>query len=113
MKKFLSFLSFASLLFLNILFFIPFSQATTTEEIVISAPTNRLLSGSSALQVQLTDLQGNSLGFPAYVSLNLSVISSATAWLTSIAALLLLIGVIAQSVRRFKSNKQEELSIEN
>ena len=45
MKKFLSFLSFASFLFLNSLFFIPFSQAATTEEIIISAPTHRLLSG--------------------------------------------------------------------
>ena len=79
----------------------------------ILLPIDVFASGSSGLKVQLTDLQGNPLGFPAYVSLNLSVISSTTAWLTSIAALLLLIGVIAQSVRRFKSNKQEELSIEN
>jgi hypothetical protein len=86
-------------------------EANSKKQILL--PIDVFASGSSALQVQLTDLQGNSLGFPAYVSLNLSVISSATAWLTSIAALLLLIGVIAQSVRRFKSNKQEELSIEN
>ena len=86
-------------------------EANSKKQILL--PIDVFASGSSALQVQLTDLQGNPLGFPAYVSLNLSVISSATAWLTSIAALLLLIGVIAQSVRRFKSNKQEELSIEN
>ena len=41
----LSTLSLASFLFLNSLFFIPFSQAATTEEIIISAPTHRLLSG--------------------------------------------------------------------
>ncbi|MEY4380227.1 MAG: hypothetical protein RLZZ378_630 [Actinomycetota bacterium] len=86
-------------------------EANSKKQILL--PIDVFASGSSALQVQLTDLQGNPLGFPAYVSLNLSVISSATAWLTTIAALLLLIGVIAQSVRRFKSNKQEELSIEN
>ena len=86
-------------------------EANSKKQILL--PIDVFASGSSALQVQLTDLQGNHLGFPAYVSLNLSVISSTTAWLTSIAALLLLIGVIAQSVRRFKSNKQEELSIEN
>ena len=45
MKKFLFYLSLASFLFLNSLFFVPFSQAATAEEIIISAPTHRLLSG--------------------------------------------------------------------
>ncbi len=72
-------------------------------------PIDVFASGTSALQVQLTDLDGKAIGYPVYISLNLTVISTTTTWLTSIAALLLLIGVITQSVRRFKSNKGEEL----
>lgn len=71
-------------------------------------PIDVFASGTSALQVQLTDLTGKAIGYPIYISLNLTVISTTTTWLTSVAALLLLIGVITQSVRRFKSNKGEE-----
>ena len=68
-------------------------------------PIEVLASGNSSLLTQLTNLDNKPIGFPVYISLKLSVISPVATWITSGAAVVLLIAAIIQSVRRFRGGK--------
>ena len=68
-------------------------------------PIEVLASGNSSLLTQLTNLDNKPIGFPVYISLKLSVISPVATWITSGAAVVLLIAAIIQSVRRFRRGK--------
>ena len=70
-------------------------------------PIEVLASGNSSLLTQLTNLDNKPIGFPVYISLKLSVISPVATWITSGAAVVLLIAAIIQSVRRFRRGKHE------
>ena len=70
-------------------------------------PIEVLASGNSSLLTQLTNLDNKPIGFPVYIPLKLSVISPVATWITSGAAVVLLIAAIIQSVRRFRRGKHE------
>jgi uncharacterized membrane-anchored protein len=52
--------------------------------------------------VQLTNLDNKPVGYPVYINLKLSVISPVATWITTAAAVLLIIAVLVQSVRRVR-----------
>ena len=62
-------------------------------------PIEVFAAGDSRLLVQLTNLENKPVGYPVYINLKLSVISPVTTWITTIAALLLIIAVLVRSVR--------------
>ena len=68
-------------------------------------PVKALASGSSGLLAQLTNLENKPVGYPVNIALNLSVISPVTTWITSGAAILLIIAAMVQSWRRVKRKK--------
>ena len=65
-------------------------------------PIEVFAAGDSRLLVQLTNLENKPVGYPVYINLKLSVISPVTTWITTIAALLLIIAVLVRSVRGFR-----------
>ena len=58
--------------------------------------------GDSRLLVQLTNLENKPVGYPVYIDLKLSVISPVATWITTAAAVLLIIAALVQSVRRVR-----------
>jgi len=65
-------------------------------------PIQALASGNSGLLAQLTNLDNKPVGYPVNIALNLSVISPVTTWITSGAAILLIIAAMVQSWRRVR-----------
>jgi hypothetical protein len=65
-------------------------------------------SGNSSLLAQLSNLDNNPVGFPVYINLKLSVISPIATWITSGAAIVLMVAAILQSIRRFRRGKNEQ-----
>ncbi len=65
-------------------------------------PIEVFAAGDSRLLVQLTNLENKPVGYPVYINLKLSVISPVTTWITTAAAVLLIITALVQSVRRVR-----------
>jgi hypothetical protein len=65
-------------------------------------PIQVFAAGDSRLLVQLTNLENKPVGYPVYINLKLSVISPVTTWITTAAAVLLIIAALVQSVRRVR-----------
>ena len=76
-------------------------------KVQVLLPVEVVASGDSSLLAQLSNLENKPIGFPVYINLKLSVISPIATWITSGAAVVLLIAAIIQSVRRFKRGKNE------
>jgi hypothetical protein len=68
-------------------------------------PIQALASGNSGLLAQLTNLDNKPVGYPVNIALNLSVISPLATWITSGAAILLIIAAMVQSWRRVRRRK--------
>jgi hypothetical protein len=83
------------------------------QQIVIPAKSKLQLSmdvtviapGNTDITAQLTDTNGNPVSDPALLSLNLTVIDTRVAWFTTGAAIILLLGAVAQSVRRVRRSR--------
>ena len=65
-------------------------------------PIEVFAAGDSRLLVQLTNLENKPVGYPVYINLKLSVISPVATWITTAAAVLLIIAALVQSVRRVR-----------
>ena len=65
-------------------------------------PIEVFAAGDSRLLVQLTNLENKPVGYPVYINLKLSVISPVATWITTSAAVLLIIAALVQSVRRVR-----------
>ena len=65
-------------------------------------PIQVFAAGDSRLLVQLTNLDNKPVGYPVYINLKLSVISPVATWITTAAAVLLIIAALVQSVRRVR-----------
>ena len=77
-------------------------------KVQVLLPVEVVASGDSSLLAQLSNLENKPIGFPVYINLKLSVISPIATWITSGAAVILLIAAIIQSVRRFRRGKNEQ-----
>ncbi len=77
-------------------------------KVQVLLPVEVVASGDSSLLAQLTNLENKPIGFPVNINLKLSVISPIATWITSGAAIVLLIAAIIQSVRRFRRGKNEQ-----
>jgi hypothetical protein len=77
-------------------------------KVQVLLPVEVIASGDSSLLAQLSNLENKPIGFPVYINLKLSVISPIATWITSGAAIVLLIAAIIQSVRRFRRGKNEQ-----
>ncbi len=75
------------------------------EKSQVLLPIQALASGSSGLLAQLTNLENKPVGYPVNIALNLSVISPVATWITSGAAILLIIAAMVQSWRRVRRKK--------
>lgn len=76
-------------------------------KVQVLLPIEVVASGNSSLLAQLSNLENKPIGFPVYINLKLSVISPVATWITSGAAMVLLVAAIVQSVRRFRKGKNE------
>jgi hypothetical protein len=65
-------------------------------------PIEVFAAGDSRLLVQLTNLENKPVGYPVYINLKLSVISPVATWITTAAAVLLIMAALVQSVRRVR-----------
>lgn len=65
-------------------------------------PIEVFAAGDSRLLVQLTNLENKPVGYPVNINLKLSVISPVTTWITTTAAVLLIVAALVQSVRRVR-----------
>ena len=65
-------------------------------------PIEVFAAGDSRLLVQLTNLDNKPVGYPVYINLKLSVISPVATWITTAAAVLLIIAALVQSVKRVR-----------
>jgi hypothetical protein len=65
-------------------------------------PIEVFAAGDSRLLVQLTNLENKPVGYPVYINLKLSVISPVATWITTAAAILLIMAALVQSVRRVR-----------
>ena len=65
-------------------------------------PIEVFAAGDSRLLVQLTNLDNKPVGYPVYINLKLSVISPVATWITTAAAVLLIMAALVQSVRRVR-----------
>ena len=77
-------------------------------KVQVLLPIEVVASGNSSLLAQLSNLDNKPIGFPVYINLKLSVISPIATWITSGAAIVLLIAAIVQSVRRFRRGRNEQ-----
>ena len=77
-------------------------------KVQVLLPIEVVASGDSSLLAQLSNLENKPIGFPVNINLKLSVISPIATWITSGAAIVLLIAAIIQSVRRFRRGKNEQ-----
>lgn len=77
-------------------------------KVQVLLPIEVVASGNSSLLAQLSNLDNKPIGFPVYINLKLSVISPIATWITSGAAIVLLIAAVVQSVRRFRRGRNEQ-----
>jgi hypothetical protein len=77
-------------------------------KVQVLLPIEVVASGNSSLLAQLSNLDNNPVGFPVYINLKLSVISPIATWITSGAAIVLMVAAIVQSIRRFRRGKNEQ-----
>ena len=77
-------------------------------KVQVLLPIEVVASGNSSLLAQLSNLDNKPIGFPVYINLKLSVISPIATWITSGAAIILLIAAVVQSVRRFRRGRNEQ-----
>jgi hypothetical protein len=68
-------------------------------------PIEVLATGQSSLLAQLTNLDNKPVGYPVNINLKLSVISPVATWITSLAAILLFVAALVQSIRRVRRRK--------
>lgn len=78
-------------------------EANSKQQVLL--PVEVLASGQSSLLAQLTNLDNKPVGYPVSINLKLSVISPIATWITSIAAILLFVAAIIQSLRRVRRRK--------
>ncbi len=78
-------------------------EAKSKQQVLL--PIEVLASGESSLLAQLTNLENKPVGYPVNINLKLSVISPVATWITSVAAVLLFVAAIIQSVRRVRKRK--------
>ena len=71
-----------------------------------SVPFTVIAPGATVVTAQLTNSQGQAIGAPALLSLNLSIFDSRVAWFTSGAGILLLIAAITQTIRRVRRSRK-------
>ncbi len=75
-------------------------EAKSKKQVLL--PIEVFAAGDSRLLVQLTNLENKPVGYPVYIDLKLSVISPVATWITTAAAVLLIIAALVQSVRRVR-----------
>ena len=77
-------------------------------QIQIAVPFEVIASGSSLVLAQFMTPQGTRVGEVSKLNLTLTVIDSRIAWFTTGAGILLFIGAVTQSVRRFRRSRDEK-----
>lgn len=77
-------------------------ELTAKSKNQVLLPIEVFAAGDSRLLVQLTNLDNKPVGYPVYINLKLSVISPVATWITTAAAVLLIIAALVQSVRRVR-----------
>lgn len=83
-------------------------EVPAKSKVQVLLPIEVVASGNSSLLAQLSNLDNNPIGFPVYINLKLSVISPIATWITSGAAIVLMVAAILQSIRRFRGGKNEQ-----
>ena len=78
-------------------------EANSKQQVLL--PVEVLATGESSLLAQLTNLDNKPVGYPVNINLKLSVISPVATWITSAAAVLLLVAALIQSLRRVRRRK--------
>lgn len=81
-------------------------EVPANSKVQVLLPIEVVASGETLLLTQLSNLENKPIGFPVNIALNLSVISPATTWITSGAAVILFAAAIIQSVRRFRKGQR-------
>lgn len=74
----------------------------------ILVPVDVIAPGSTLVQAQLLNTKGQLVGQVSKLELNATIIDSRVAWFTTVAAVLLFIGALTQSVRRFRRSRNEK-----
>ena len=74
-------------------------------KIQVMIPIRVLTSGDSGLNISITNSKGDLLGEPVNYPLRLSVISPVATWITTVAAIVLFIAALLQSIRRFRRQR--------
>lgn len=74
----------------------------------ILVPVDVIAPGSTLVQAQLLNTKGQLVGQVSKLELNATIIDSRVAWFTTAAAVLLLLGAVIQSVRRFRRSRHEK-----
>jgi hypothetical protein len=76
--------------------------------IQISVPFTVVAPGSTTVEAQFLNDDGDPVASPSTLHLSLTVIDSRVAWFTTGAAILLFLGAVAQSVRRVRRSRHEK-----
>lgn len=76
--------------------------------IQISVPFRVIAPGSTLVMAQFMTFDGELVGKQSKLNLSMTVIDSRVTWFTTAAAIALLLGAIAQSVRRFRKGRHEK-----
>lgn len=76
--------------------------------IQLSVPFQVIAPGSTLVVAQFTSNDGQLIGQRSKLYLSMTVIDSRVTWFTTAAAIALLLGAVAQSVRRFRKGRHEK-----
>jgi hypothetical protein len=76
--------------------------------IQLSVPFTVVAPGSTLVVAQFMTFNGDLVGKQSKLNLNMTVIDSRVTWFTTAAAIALLLGAVAQSVRRFRKGRHEK-----
>jgi hypothetical protein len=74
----------------------------------ILVPVDVVAPGSTLVRAQFLNSKGQQVGLVSELDLTATIIDSRVAWFTTAAAVLLLLGAITQSVRRFRKVRHEK-----
>ena len=85
---------------------LPRMTIAAQSQIQIKVPITVIASGDTTLRIQLFTPRGDRVGEIKRIPLRLAVISASTTWFATILALILLLAVVTQSVRRVKRRKK-------
>lgn len=85
---------------------IPRVTVGAQSQIQIKVPISVIASGDTTLRIQLLTPRGERVGEIKRIPLRLAVISASTTWFATSLALILLLAVITQSVRRVKRRRK-------